>query len=225
MPDPNSAPFDPILFDLDGTLTDPESGIVGSIRYAIVRMGLEDPGDQILRRFIGPPLRASFVEQFGLDDGEADRAIVLYREYFASRGLFENAVYPGIGDLLATLVRAGRTLALATAKPHVYATRILEHFGLRPHFRVIAGSELDGRRTDKGEVIAHALDGLGHPEPARTTMVGDRRHDVDGAHRCGLTAVAVTWGFGDREELAAAAPAHTVSDVGHLRRLLLGDPV
>lgn len=218
-------PYATVLLDLDGTLTDPERGIVNSIRYALQRLGLDDPGDAVLRNFIGPPLRASFMDVFGLDEAGGERAIGLYREYFADRGLYENQVYPGVEALLQELTGRGVRLALATAKPHVYANPILEHFDLSRYFEFVAGSELDGRRTAKDEVIAHALAGLGVEASPRVVMVGDRVHDIQGAHRRGVPAVGVTWGFGSLEELQGAQPTHIVSSVPDLGRVLRGERV
>lgn len=171
--------------------------------------------------FIGPPLSETFLAH-GVPAERCREAIDAYRERFGDVGLFENEVYPGIGDLLRDLAGVGCQIGLATAKPDVFAEQILEHFGLRGWFDVVAGSEMDLRRINKDEVISWALQNLGAPDPSDVVMVGDRRHDLDGARTCGVAAIAVTWGFGSAEELADAGPDHTVASVGELRRLLLG---
>lgn len=221
---PRPSVFETILLDLDGTLTDPQEGITRSIRYALARLGLPDRDPHSLRCFIGPPLLESMRERIGLCEADARRAVAAYREYFAERGLYENAVFPGIGELLGELAAAGRRLALATSKPAVYAERILEHFGLKHHFTVIAGSNLDGTRTAKPEVIAHALGLLGcAADPARVVMVGDREHDIFGARAHGLDCIGVSYGYGPEEELRAAGARWIAHSVEELRALLLGE--
>lgn len=194
----------PLLFDLDGTLTDPREGIVGSIRHALAALGVESPCDARLERCIGPPLAAAFAELLETRDPPLiDRAIAAYRERFGERGLYENAVYPGIDESLAALRRAGHPLFVVSSKPRVYVERIVEHFALGAHFDELYGSELDGTRSDKAELIAWVLEaeGFGHAAPI---MVGDRHHDVIGARKNGLTAVGVGWGYGSRDELERA---------------------
>ena len=148
--------YDVILFDLDGTLTDSAPGILNSVRYACRKLGLPIPGEETLRRFLGPPLIASFRELMGLDAADADRAVSAFREYFPTKGLFENEVYPGVPALLADLKAAGKTVILATSKPEAFARRIMEHFDLARYCDFICGATLDETRTDKAEVIAYA---------------------------------------------------------------------
>jgi len=206
-----------ILFDLDGTLTDPAAGIVNSILHALERMAIHEPEPEALTDFIGPPLHESFAARYGLEREQAFRAVSHYREYFADRGIFENRLYPGIPELLASLDRRQMSLVLATSKPTVYARRILEHFNLHGYFSHIQGSELDGRRTRKDEVVQTALT----LAPAgEAVMVGDRAADVLGARTNGLPAVGVTWGYARPGELADAAPEHIVSSVPELGVLL-----
>lgn len=209
-----------ILFDLDGTLTDPGVGIINSVRYALQQYGLDgDP--EFLRRFIGPPLVDSFMEYYGFDEAKAKEAVAYYREYFGPRGIFENQLYPGIPELLQTLVERGKKLALATSKPTVYARQILTHFQLDRYFaeEMIVGSYLDGRRTLKSEVIATVL-ALLPPEKDKAVMVGDRKFDIDGARANGIAAIAVTYGYGERAELEAAGPTHFAATVPELLALL-----
>jgi phosphoglycolate phosphatase len=197
------ADADPILFDLDGTLTESGPGIMSSVRYALAKMGEPALDDEQLRRFIGPPLLDSFRDFCGFDPAEVAVAIAAYREYYATDGQYENSVYDGIPELLASLRTAGRTLAVATSKAEVYAASILEHFALTEYFSTIVGSELDGRRTAKSDIITEALDRLGRPASG-TVMIGDRSHDVRGAVTVGVGSIGVLWGYGDDAELTAA---------------------
>jgi len=195
-----------VLLDLDGTLTDPKDGITRSIRYALERLARPSPDDADLLFAIGPPLRASFARLMKTEDAEAiEVAMTLYRERFATVGLFENRVYDGIPEMLAALKHNGCKLLLATAKPHVYALQILEHFKLLTHFDGIYGSELDGTRQHKADLLDHLLT-CEKLDPAYrlTVMVGDRHHDIDAAHANGCGAMAVSWGYGSEAELAHA---------------------
>jgi phosphoglycolate phosphatase len=194
-----------VLLDLDGTLTDSAPGIVACLRYALAGMGRPLPADDEVRRHLGPPLRVTFTEHYGMSDDEAVLAIDLYRERYHDVGLFENAVYPGIEAMLDALA-ARSTLAVATSKPTVSARRILEHFGLLDRFTVVAGADLDGGRESKAAVVAHALDLLG-ADGRDAVMVGDREHDVLGAAVHGIPAIGVLWGYGDADELRAAGAA------------------
>jgi phosphoglycolate phosphatase len=191
-----------IFFDLDGTLTEPKIGITRSIQYALEKLGHDVPSQDELTWCIGPPLHASFVELLG-ETALADRALLLYRERFSEVGLFENAVYAGIEATLASLAGSGRRLFVATSKPHVYARRIVEHFRLGGFFEQVFGSELDGTRVDKTELLQYALRMTG-VDPAEALMVGDRSHDIIGARNNGLRALGVLYGYGSRDELARA---------------------
>jgi len=193
--------FDTILFDLDGTLTDSAPGILASVRHALGRAGLADPGDAVLRRFVGPPLLDSFQRYCGLTEDGARRAIADYREYYTAGGLFENRVYDGVPAMLDRLAAGGMRLLVATAKPEPYAQRILEHFGLADRFEAVHGATLDGQRIHKHEVIAWAL--AHTQEPGCVVMAGDRANDVEGAHMNGMPCIGVR-GYGDEMELAGA---------------------
>jgi phosphoglycolate phosphatase len=195
-----------IFFDLDGTLTDPKPGITGSIQYALRKLGRPVPSQDELTWCIGPPLRASFAMLLGGDD-LADRAVELYRERFGDVGLFENAVYTDIEQVLAQLRQVPRRMFVATSKPHVFATRIIAHFGLTGYFDHLFGSELDGTRVNKGDLLAYALEETG-VDPAQAVMIGDRSHDVIGAKRNGIRAVGVTYGYGTAAELIEAGASH-----------------
>jgi phosphoglycolate phosphatase len=210
-----------VLFDLDGTLTDPKVGITRSIQHALRKRGRPVPDADSLESFIGPPLEQSFRERFAMSPDDARQAVADYREYFADTGLFENAVYPGIPELLQSLRAGGVRLALATSKPTPFAERILAHFALAPHFSAVVGSFLDGRRVEKRELIAAALATLDGVDRERVAHVGDRRHDIEGARANGVVAIAVGWGYGSRDELLAARPSALAESVGALGRLLL----
>ena len=193
-----------ILFDLDGTLTDPREGITRSIAYALERMGVVPPPLEDLTFAIGPPLRRSLATL--LDDespAQVERALALYRERFADVGLFENSVYEGIAETLHALAQRGAKLYVATSKPRVYAERIVRHFGLDAHFEAVHGCELDGTREDKRDLLAHLLPHHGVP-PAEAAMIGDRGADMVAARHHGVRAVGVLWGYGSRDELVQA---------------------
>ena len=195
-----------IFFDLDGTLTDPKPGITGSIQYALQKLELPVPSQDELTWCIGPPLRASFVTLLG---GEtlADRAVALYRERFADTGLYENSVYPDIEHILAALRATPRHLFVATSKPRVFAERIIDHFGLSSYFEQIFGSELDGTRVNKGDLLAYAIEATG-VDPSQALMIGDRSHDIVGAKSNGIRGVGVLYGYGSEDELIAAGASH-----------------
>ena len=208
-----------VFFDLDGTLTDPFLGITNSVIYALEKMGYPHGDNGEYRLFIGPPLRESFRLKCGMTAEEAERALALYREYFSPVGIFENRVYDGIPKLLEKLKNDGYTLVLATSKPRIYAGRILEKFGLMKYFSGVFGSELDGTRDRKDEVIAYALETLG-ASPGDVVMVGDRLHDVLGAAAHGIKTVGVLYGYGGREELIEAGAAALASDAKELYKCI-----
>lgn len=203
-----------VLFDLDGTLTDPEVGIVRSLEAGLRLVGRPLPADP--RRFIGPPLQDSLAE-LGCSPAEIDLVIEGYRRRYKAVGMLENRVYPGIPELLERLAKAGVVLGVATSKPEFFAEPILEHFGLRSWFAVVAGATLDGSRRHKTDVVAHALSQFGSRS---ALMVGDRADDVKGAAGSAVPAVGVTWGYGSADELReagawrlSAAPADVATAV------------
>lgn len=207
-----------IFFDLDGTLTDPAVGITTAVAYAVERMGFTPPPREELLHYIGPPLKDTFMRDYHLTDAQGDRAVALYREYFAPKGLFENRVYPGIPQLLSALKQRGIWVGLATSKPEVFARRILDHFALSCYFDEIVGSELDGRRVKKADVVAEVLSRC----PCRPAlMVGDRFHDVVGAHENGLPAAGVLYGYGSPAEMAEYRADYTFDSVAALHAFLL----
>lgn len=213
--------FENILFDLDGTLTDPAEGITNSVRYALAKFGIGVKDARELYKFIGPPLLDSFADFYGFSRADAVTALAFYREYFADKGIFENAVYPDIPHVLAELAARGKRLILATSKPEEYAARILEHFSLNGYFDFVGGASMDETRSKKADVIAYALNscGIGDGGKSTTVMIGDRLHDIVGAKENGLHSVGVLYGYGSREELTAAGAtyiAETVDDILHL---------
>ena len=194
--------MDAIFFDLDGTLTDPKPGITRSIQYALDKLGQPTiPTEDELTWCIGPPLRASFVKLLG--EASADLAVALYRERFSDIGLYENSVYPGVVDVLAALRQSGHRLFVATSKAHVFADRIIDHFGLREHFELVFGAELDGTRADKSDLLAYALK-TAAVESSHAVMIGDRSHDMIGARNNGIRGIGVLYGYGSEQELTAA---------------------
>lgn len=210
-----------ILFDLDGTLTDPKEGITKSVKYALDAFGVDDVRLDDLIKFIGPPLTDAFTEFYGFSEEEAKQLLAKYRERFAVKGIFENRLYDGIKSLLRDVKKQGKIIALATSKPTVYAEQILEHYDIMEYFDVIVGSYLDGRRTKKSDVIQGVIDTLDDKETAKMLMVGDRKHDVEGAANHGIDSAGVVFGYGGREELKEAGATYIVNTVDELRRLIL----
>ena len=209
-----------VLFDLDGTLTDSAEGIVASFQHALGQVGAEIPEGDLVGRIVGPPIHHTLA-QMGLGE-RVDEAIAAYRADYTTRGWAMNTPFDGIEDLLNDLRASGVRLAVATSKAEPTARRILEHFGMADHFDVIAGASPDGTRAAKADVVAHALAQL-QPLPERVLMVGDRRHDVEGAAAHGIDTVVVAWGYGrdDFRDVTDDAPAPThVADVAALREVL-----
>lgn len=207
-----------VFLDLDGTLTDPREGITRCIQHALGRLDRPVPEESELLHCIGPPLHASFVDLLEGDARLAHRAVSLYRERFSEVGLFENLPYPGIADALDRLRERGARLYLATSKPRVYAQRIVSHFDLASRLDHVYGSELDGRLTDKSELLSHALERT-QVRAEEAVMVGDRHHDIAGARANRIEAIGVTWGFGTRKELLDAGASELLDGVAQLARI------
>lgn len=211
--------YEYILFDLDGTLTDPGIGITNSVMFALKRYDIEVSDRCELYKFIGPPLTDSFEEYYGFSKEEAKTAVEYYREYYRDKGIFENMVYDGLEDLLKTLKAKNKILIVATSKPEVFARQILEHFDIAKYFTYIAGSDLNGTRVRKDEVIKYALESCNIIDLSKAIMVGDREHDIIGAKKIGMDSIGVLFGYGDRNELEKAGAdfiADTVSDIGKI---------
>lgn len=213
-----------LLFDLDGTLTDPKVGICTCVQYALSSLGIEEPDLDKLESFIGPPLKDSFMKFYNLTEEQADAAVEKYRERFRDTGIFENKIYPGISEMLQMLMSKGMFLAVASSKPTVFVERILEHFNIKRFFKVIVGSELDGTRVNKDEVVEEALKQLfaGQPvDKSQVYMIGDRSFDIEGARKAGVESVGVTYGYGSMEELKEARADYIVRSVEELKKFLL----
>ena len=208
-----------VLFDLDGTVADNGEGICKSAQYALDWFGIHHEPVENLRRFVGPPLQESFQVLYGFSPEKAKVAVEKYRERYRVKGVYENKLYPGIPALLEELSRRA-VVCLATSKPEVFSRKILEMGGVLPCFTRVVGSELDGRRTDKAEVIQEVLRQLGNPDRAQAIMVGDRKHDILGAKACGVESVGVEYGFAPEKELEEAGADHIVPTVEALRGLL-----
>ena len=203
-----------ILFDLDGTLTNPKEGITKCVQYALKHFGIERECDELIS-FIGPPLKEQFMEYASLTEEEGVKAVEIYRERFAPIGIFENEIYDGILSMLESLKNQGKTLAIATSKPTVFAEKISRKYGIEPYITLLVGSELDGRNTDKALVIKNAMEKLGAAKE-NTIMVGDREHDVIGARKNGIDCIGVSYGYGkdgELEESGALKIAYTPNDL------------
>jgi phosphoglycolate phosphatase len=211
-----------VLVDLDGTLTDSAPGIISCVRHALTEMGRACPDDAALRHFIGPPLHETFRKILGSDNpADVDPVIECYRRHFSERGLYENAVYPGIPAALEALKSSGAALFVATSKPLPYAERIIRHFGLDRYFGAVYGSGFDGTLSNKSELIAHILKAESL-SPDDTSMVGDRSHDIVGAKANDVRPIGVLWGYGSRNELLAAGAMVLCEEPALLSRLVAG---
>ncbi len=210
-----------ILFDLDGTLTDPALGITNSLMYALDKFGIHIENREELYKFIGPPLIDMMMQEYGFSREKATRGLAYYREYFSVKGLFENEVYNGIPDMLKALKEKGYKLVLATSKPEEYARKILEHFDLAKYFYFIGGSDMAETRSTKEAVIEYDLAALGNPDVQRCIMVGDRKYDVTGAREFGIDCIGVLFGYGSYEELKETKATYIVETVKELEELLL----
>lgn len=219
--------FQYILFDLDGTLTDPKLGITSSVQYALRALGIEEPSLDKLEPFIGPPLADSFREFYGLNEEQTVTAIAKYRERFNDQGIYENEIYPGTAQMLASLKESGKKLAIASSKPTVFVERILDYFDIRAYFDYIIGSNMDGTRGKKEEVVEEALRQmvpsgmLPAEKKASVAMVGDRRFDIEGAKEHGITSVGVSFGYAPEGELEQAGADYIVDTVEALAELLM----
>lgn len=213
-------PYQHILFDLDGTIIDSKLGITRSVAYALEKMGYEKQDPELLTKYIGPPFSESLVEFNHFDPEQVKKAIGFYREHFKEHGIFANTLYLGIEELFEMLVLRGLKLYVATSKPTVFAEQILSNFGLNHYFTCIIGSNLDGTRIQKAEVIEEVLlqGDIQHKETA--VMIGDREHDIIGAQKMGIDSIGVEYGFGSFEELDDAGATYVVETIEQLKSLL-----
>ena len=216
-----AAAYANILFDLDGTLTDPALGITSAAQYGLAKMGIAVKDAATLNWIIGPPLIASFMEGYGMSEEEAKQCLAGYREYFSVTGIYQNEIYPGIAELLRDLRAAGRRILLATSKPEEFANVILKHFDIDQYFHFVGGNTFDESRPRKEDVIAYVLSQYPDITPENTVMVGDRKYDVEGAAQFSLPCIGVLFGYGSLEELTAAGAAKIAATVDELRSILL----
>ncbi len=208
--------YDILLFDLDGTLTDPGEGVKNAAAYALEKRGIHVKDKNELNKFIGPPLVDSFSMFYGFSAEESDGCVADYRVYYAEKGVFENRVYDGITTLLETLKKSGKKLVIATSKPEFFAKQVLDNFDLAKYFDLVAGASLDRSRNQKIDVIKYALESIGDADRSKMIMIGDRDHDVKGANAVGIDSLGVLYGYGDRKEHEIAGAtyiAETVEDI------------
>ncbi|MFB7142250.1 HAD family hydrolase [Gottfriedia sp. NPDC056225] len=211
-----------ILFDLDGTLSDPKVGITKSVQYALEKMEIIEPDLDKLECFIGPPLQESFAEYYNFDQPKIQKAIEFYRERFTEKGMFENELYSNISSLLKSLKDHQYILVVATSKPTVFSEKILNYFKIDQYFDFIVGSNLDGTRSSKTEIIQYIIDQYDEFDLDNFIMIGDRKHDIIGANNTGIDSIGVTYGYGSVEELNKANSTNIVKNVDELKELLLG---
>lgn len=216
-----------LLFDLDGTLTDSADGIIKCVQYAAEKMGAEFKDAEQLRIFVGPPLSESFKKVYGFSEADTQQAIVYYRERFKPIGMFENAVYPGIPEMLKTMKENGKINLIASSKPQEFVETILEHFDIAKYFDIIVGASMDESRNTKEAVIEEALfqlkntDRYGQYSDDKCVMIGDRKFDIQGAKYFGLSNIGVSYGFAPEGELEEAGADVIVDTVEQLTQVLL----
>lgn len=215
------ATYKVVIFDLDGTLTDPKIGITKSVQYALSKFNILEGNLDNLEPFIGPPLLESFQRYYSFEESKARQDVEFYRKYFLEFGIYENVVYPGIPDLLMQL-HSKKKLIVATSKPTLFAEKILKHFEIHTYFTLIVGSNLDGIQSLKAEIIQHVLSELQDVPKQNLIMVGDREHDIIGAQENGIHSIAVTYGYGSVEELQKANPTYLANSVEDLKVLING---
>ena len=213
--------FDLILFDLDGTLTDPWEGITKSVQYALSACGIDEPDLSRLTRFIGPPLIPAFEQFYGLSQAQSEFALKKYRERFSTKGIRENRIYSGVPELLNSLKERGKSIALATSKPEQFAVQILETFDIIKYFDNVTGATFDNRISKKADVIEEVFRRLGQPDRSRAVMVGDRSYDILGAKECSIRSVGVLFGYSEPGELEKSGADFIAEDMSSLRSILL----
>ena len=213
--------YDCILFDLDGTLTDPGIGITNSVMYALKKFNIDVPDRSALYKFIGPPLKGSFEEFYHFSADQSELAVSYYREYFKKQGMLENEVYDGIPEMLSHLKQNGKTLIVATSKPEAFTLEILRHFRLYDCFDFIAGATMDDTRNKKADIIRYALENCSITDKSSAVMIGDRKHDIIGAKDNGLDSIGVLFGYGDRKELSDAGATFLAASPAEIEELIL----
>ena len=220
--------YDIIVFDLDGTITDSGEGITKAVQYALKHFGINVEDINELKKFVGPPLRDSYMKFYNFDEEKATEGIKVFREYYEEKGMFENSLYDGIVDVLKALKKSGKELIVATSKPEVHAKKILEHFNVDKYFTIIAGADFEETRVKKGDVIKYALDNFRNTlndnevlNLSQVIMIGDREHDIIGAKENNIKAIGVLYGYGDVVELTQARASYIVSKPEDLLEILL----
>ncbi len=213
-----------IIFDLDGTLTDPFEGITNSVRFAMEKMGREIPAGFDLGKFIGPPLYYSFEEFFGMSKEDSEVAVDLFREYYNQKGLYENVIYDGISDLLAYIRDCGGLALVGTSKPQVFAERVLHEFDIHKYFNAISGADMKEAHSSKEHIIRHSMSLAGIPESEYKycLMVGDRMFDIEGAKLCGIDSVGVLWGYGSKHELVSEGATYIAESADDIKKIING---
>ena len=212
--------YQTVLFDLDGTLTDPGLGITNSVMYALEKFHIKVEDRTTLYKFIGPPLKESYKKYYHLSDDEIDRAVTYYREYFSKKGMYENELYDGIVKVLKQIKDSGRKVVLATSKPEEFAVEILRYFEIDRYFDFTACATMDGTRGSKTDVIAYALEAGKITDLQSTVMIGDREYDILGAKAFGLNSIGVLYGYGSREELQSAGATYLAESVEDILKFL-----
>lgn len=210
-----------ILFDLDGTLTDPKEGITKAIQYALLKYGIKIDDLESLTKFIGPPLKDAFMEHYGFEENKAIEAIEFYREYYREKGIFQNLLYPDIVNILETIKVQGGIIILATSKPTIFAEQILEYFNIKRLFSYVIGSNLDGTRGKKGDVIKYIIHNCNINNVKDAIMIGDRHYDINGARENNIDSIAVTFGYGSFSELNEAMPTYLAKDTVEILKYIL----
>jgi len=220
--------FKYILFDLDGTITDSGEGITKAVQYALKHFGIDVEDINELKKFVGPPLRDSYMRFYNLDEEKATEGIKVFREYYVEKGMFENLLYSGIVDVLKTLKKNNKELIIATSKPEVHAKKILEHFGIDKYFTIIAGADFEETRVKKGDVIRYALNNLqkllnnGESlDLSKVIMIGDREHDIIGAKENDIKSIGVLYGYGDVIELTQSRADYIAKTPQEILEILL----
>lgn len=212
--------YNTVLFDLDGTISDSGEGITNSVKYSLKKFGIIETDYEKLKKFVGPPLYASYEKYYGFSHEEAIKAVEYYREYYNAGGIFELRIYDGVIDILKYLKKSGKKIILATSKPEIYAEKIAKKFGFYELFDNISGALLDGSRIEKDDIIRYALERVGESDISKCIMIGDRSYDVLGAKAFNMDSIGVTWGYGDRAELETAGATYIVDKAEEIKEII-----
>ena len=212
--------YENILFDLDGTLTDPYLGITNAVKYSLQKFNITENNEKTLRSLIGPPLETSFMEFYQFDINKTKTAIGYYREYYSEKGIYENKLYPGVDVLLAKIRNNNKTPILATSKPTAFAFKILRYFNIDNYFFDVVGSNFNGTMVEKDEIIKFITE-KHNLKKEKTIMIGDRKYDITGAHKNNIHSISVTYGYGSREELKQSRPTYFCDNVPDILEIIL----